>query len=260
MKPVVGHTHENCTNGLIFGMPGPGPKKGGGMMAQERKAQTRVHLYTPVHKGQRRNLSAISLAAGALDLDDREAVDGLHGAVVSLRDEMRVHASLEEKFIHPMLSGRIPGAARSLEEDHASMHRQLDELHGHFERVRSEPQDRASRQAMVLEFYRAMNRFISFYLAHIDKEEESVQVTLWAHYSDEVLSAAYGRMIAALKPAELMLNLGHMLPAMDPAEREAILGMAKAAMPPAAFAAVTELAGKVLAPGDMAALRERLGI
>jgi len=229
-------------------------------VTDEQAADQRVHLYTSVHKGQRGNLSGLSMEAGALDLNDRAAVDNLHGELVSLRAELHLHASLEEKYIHPLLAGRILGAMRPFEEDHVVLHRLLDELVGHFERLRSDPLDRASSEAMVLEFYRALNRLISFYLAHIDREEESNQVALWAHYSDEALAATFGQILAAQTPSELMLNLGHMLPAMNPGERAGLLGMAKAKMPPPAFNAVTELAGRVLSPGDWSALRAQLRI
>jgi len=149
---------------------------------------------------------------------------------------------------------------RPFEEDHVVLHRMLDELVGHSERLRTGNLDRPSREAMALELYRALNRFISFYLAHIDREEEGNQVTLWAHYPDEALAAAFGRILAAQTPAEMMTNLGHMLPAMNPDERAGLLGMAKAKLPPPALAAVAELASRVLAPGDWAAVRKQLGI
>jgi hypothetical protein len=235
-------------------------ERSGETMSSEQIADKRVHLYTPVHKGQRRTLSGLSSAAGTLDLDDPKAVERLHGDMVSFREEIHLHASNEEKFIHPLLSARIPGIARPFEKDHVVLHRMLDELVGHSERMRTEQLDRPSRESMALEFYRALNRFSSFNLAHVDREQEGNQVTLWAHYSDEVLAAAFGRILAAQTPPEMMMNLGHMLPAMNPAERIGLLGMAKAGMPPAAFNAAAELAGRVLSPADWADVRKKLGI
>jgi len=235
-------------------------ERSGETMSSEQIADKRVHLYTPVNKGQRRTLSGLSSAAGTLDLEDPKAVERLHGDMVSFREEIHLHASNEEKFIHPLLSARIPGMARPFEKDHVVLHRMLDELVGHSERMRTEQLDRPSRESMALEFYRALNRFSSFYLAHVDREQEGKQVTLWAHYSDEVLAAAFGRILAAQTPPEMMMNLGHMLPAMNPAERIGLLGMAKAGMPPAAFNAAAELAGRVLSPADWADVRKKLGI
>lgn len=69
----------------------------------------------------------ISKAAGTLNINDQNALNALEGELVSFREHMFLHAGLE-KFIHPLLSERVPGGANKLNEDHRIMHKQFDDL------------------------------------------------------------------------------------------------------------------------------------
>jgi hypothetical protein len=86
-----------------------------------------IDLYKGVHKGQRVRFFTISKEAGAIDFTDQKAKDRLQEELESFREHMRLHAALEEKFIHPLLSERVPRGSRKLEEDHRIMHQQLDD-------------------------------------------------------------------------------------------------------------------------------------
>jgi len=73
-----------------------------------------VDLYSSIHKGQRTRFFKIAMTAGTIDYNDRNALEKFHEELRAFKEEMRVHASLEEKFIHPLLSNRVPGGARRL--------------------------------------------------------------------------------------------------------------------------------------------------
>ncbi len=154
--------------------------------------QSQVDLYTGPHKGQRLRFFTISKSCGTLNVSDQNAITALEGELASFRDNMYLHADIEEKFIHPLLSQRVPGGADRLNEDHRMMHRQFDELVACFGEIKKKP-----REELSLEFYLAWNRFISFYLNHIDYEEEHVCLhsgnsappTNWAMYSRKLWQA-----------------------------------------------------------------------
>lgn len=71
----------------------------------------------------------------------------------------------------------MPNGARKLEDDHQEMHRQFYDLIANYDSIRSKNMDFEKRSELSLELYRAWNRFISFYLTHINEEEEYVQPT-----------------------------------------------------------------------------------
>ena len=195
----------------------------------------------------------IGKAAGTLNLNDQNALTALEGELASFRDNMYLHAKIEEKFIHPLLSERVPGGADRLNEDHRHMHKQFDELVACFGEIKNKP-----REELSLEFYLAWNRFTSFYFNHIDYEEEYVMPMLWKLCTSDELGDVFKKALAGQTPKELLENLGMMLPAMSPAERAMLLNQARAAMPPEAFQASLKLAEHVLAPEDWAALKATL--
>src|SRR4030067_1920744 len=85
-------------------------------------------LYTAIHKGQRGKFFKISMQAGTVEYADRKSLDGLHDELVSFREHMHLHAALEERFIHPLLSAGVLGGARKLEKDHRKMRQQFDDI------------------------------------------------------------------------------------------------------------------------------------
>ncbi len=219
-----------------------------------------IDLYVGVHKGQRSRFFKISSEAGTIDWAERNAVAKLQEELQSFREHMTLHASLEEKFIHPLLSERVPGGSRRLEEDHRIMHQQFDDLLAHFKRVEDMPADSEKQAELALEFYRAWNRFMAFYFTHIDYEEENVQPYLWKLCSENELVEIFKQILANQTPKELMANLEMMLPAMSLNERFSMLNDGRASMSPQAFQAVLKLAENTLTPADWTALKSRLAI
>ena len=221
---------------------------------------SQVDLYSGIHKAQRARFFTISKAAGTLDINDQNALNRLEGELASFREHMYLHAGLEEKFIHPLLSERVPGGANRLNEDHRIMHRQFDELIACFGEMKKKTNVFEKREELSLEFYLAWNRFTSFYLNHIDYEEEYAKPSLSKLCTNDELANTFGRILADQTPKELMNNLGMMLPAMNPSERVILLNQGRATMPPDAFQAVLKLAEHVLTPEDWSSLKAILKI
>jgi hemerythrin-like domain-containing protein len=216
-------------------------------------------LYVGIHKGQRGKFFGIAMQAGVIDLADQASLDRLYDELSFFREHMKLHASLEEKFIHPLLSERVPGGARKLEEDHRKIDQQFDDIVTQFDAIRAKSIDFEKRSELVLEFYRAWNRFISLYFAHINDEEENVQPTLWKLCTNEELANTFRTILTSQKPDELKYNLEMMLPAMNLYERAEILNAGRASAPPEMFQAVLKLAERVLSPNDWTALKSKLG-
>ncbi len=221
---------------------------------------SRIDLYVGIHKGQRDRFFQIMMKAGTMDYNDKDSLDRLYGKLTAFREHMRLHASLEEKFIHPLLSERVPGGARKLEEEHRAMHEQFDDIVAQFDGIKSKSTESEMRRELILEFYRAWNRFISFYFSHINVEEENVQPTLWKICTDKELAEIFRAILASQNPEELKYNLQLMLPAMNLYERAEILNAGRASMPPQAFQVVLKLAEQVLNPDDWKALKSKIGI
>jgi hypothetical protein len=218
-----------------------------------------IDLYSSVHKGQRLVFFNISSEAGTIDYTDEKAVENLYGRLEAFREHMALHAKLEEEFIHPLLSEWVPGGARRLEEDHRVMHQRLNDLVTHFENVKSKPMNFEKHNELAFGFYRAWNRFMTFYFIHINHEEE-IQPALWKLCTNEELANTFKSIMANQTPKELMNNLEMMLPAMTMNERIMLLNQGRATMPPEAFQAVLRVAEHALKQDDWTALKSKLAI
>ena len=217
-------------------------------------------MYSRPHKGQRFALFRLATRAGTLDHNDKATLNAIHDNLAELKDEFHLHAELEEKFIHPLLYERVPGAAKDVELDHRNMHIMLDELVNHFNGIMGRSNTFEKIDELCLEFYLALNRFISFYLAHIDKEEESIQPALYIVCTKEELGSTFSKLVANQTPQELMYNLSINIPAQTIGELTERFKMAKSSMPPAAFKAACELAQSLLDPKTWATLKLHVGI
>jgi Hemerythrin HHE cation binding domain len=217
-------------------------------------------IYSGIHKGQRLALFRLAMRVGALDHADKKAVEAFRRDITDLREEFFLHAEHEEKLLHPFMQDRVPGMARDLEEDHRNMHLMFDDLVRHFDGIADGEAGFERRNELCLEYYRALNRFISFYLAHIDKEEERVQPALWAVCTPGELGAAFAKILASQTPKEAQLNLTLMFSSMNIGELTDLLMAAKRVVTPQMLSAVRDIAKATLDPQSWDALRSRAGL
>ena len=178
-----------------------------------------------------------------------------------MREQIRLHVRGEEQILHPIIKERLPSEARRLEEDHRSIEQQFDDLIVNLDAIKTASIDFEKRREMVLEFYRALNRFISFYLVHINKEEELIKPALWELTTAKELLTAYKALIQdsqnSAKPLE---HFEMMMMATNLYERADIVLWAKALNEPEVFPFILEQVQKMLAPEDWEALKAKLGI
>jgi len=220
----------------------------------------RIDLYTNIHKGQRRRFFNISNQAGTLDYTDPKALDTLYDEIISFREHMRRHANTEEKFIHPILSQRVPSGALRLEQDHKVMHQRFDDIVSQLTAIKSLSPDFERRSELVLEFYRSWSRFTSFYFMHINREEEQAMPTLWKVCTDQELASLFKSILSSQGQEELTGDFKMMLPAMNLQEQVDLLSAGRATIPPEVYQSSLKLAQSVLGPNEWAALKTKLGM
>ncbi|MBO9540899.1 hemerythrin domain-containing protein [bacterium] len=196
-----------------------------------------IDFYTNIHKALRRELFNVSVLAGSTDVSDPEALARLRAAFTEVAALLRDHARHEDDFLHPVLGLHVPDELPPLESEHAELEHRLDELEHQLSRLETaEPESHTAG----LGFYRALNRYISDYLAHQDREESDVQPRLWACESQGDLGAMMGRFVAALAPHDILRNAAYMLPALSPAERAAHLSKLQRSTSPELFEQIQE--------------------
>ena len=223
-------------------------------------AKEQANMYTPIHKGLRSRLFKISVKAGTLDYTDRASLKEFYDEFSSLVESIRVHHTMEEKFYHPLLAERVPGGAEKHEEEHQTVEHLLSNLRAHLDRIRGKSAKFEKRKELCLEFYLAFNRFIAFFLGHIDAEEEHYQLTLRNLCTIEELDNAEIALMASQKPEEGLENWQMMLSGANADDLANVVAKARIALPPEVIQAGLQLAEGVVSARDLAALKAKAGI
>ncbi len=224
------------------------------------KTMTRPELYTPIHKGIRGRLYQITIDAGKLDYTDDKALRGFNSELAPIISFIRLHHTLEEKFYHPLLSNEVPGSTAKLEEDHRLVEVMLTQLKAHYEGLVAKTGSFEKQARVGREFYLAFNRFIAFFLEHINFEEEVIERELWDICPAMDIMTSYGKMLGSLTREELVHSMDMILSSANLEELTGIFMGAKAGMPPEVFKMATDMAQKTLDNNRWSALKDRLEI
>lgn len=206
----------------------------------------RFDIYTLVHKGQRKNLFELTLAAGRIAADDHAAREALAREIAGTLASLVEHAEAEEKVFGPLYREGAPELGERLAAEHGALDAEMATLRGAVEAAVAE----ASPQA-DLALYRALARFTSVYLAHVDVEEGSMPA-LWARFDDAALRRAQGEVVALHSRATVQFNLRNMLPAASSAERVVFLANLRRELPPPAFAGVRQMVEPLMPASEWA--------
>jgi hypothetical protein len=211
----------------------------------------RTDFYTFFHKGLRRRLFEAVVLAGATDVGDTGARETLAGRLEALFALLRLHAHVEETWVHPLLAAAVPDVLAGIEREHAQHERHVEELEAQLARVKA-----GAGQGEALALYRDLARFVGAYLQHLDAEETSLPA-LWEHFDEATMAKAMADMMKTRTLDEIVASWELMLPALAPPER-AGFAAALAAAPPPVVARFRATAESCLSAADWEALRARL--
>ncbi len=184
--------------------------------------------------------------------------DAFYDELSAMMTNLRLHVAHEEETIHPMLAGCMPGGAERLEDEHRTGKHLIENLSAHFKGIQAKSSEFTRHEVFGLEFYLALNRFIVFFLRHINEEEEYAQVALWRYYTDDELNAAWATILASQSPEESIDNMGMMLPALNIDELTTLFAVARRA-PPDVQQTFRTLAERLLSPEMRSVLKSRIG-
>ncbi len=218
-------------------------------------AMSRVDVFVNVHKGLRRGLLGLALQIGQVDWKEKEEVRALAEEMAKIFHFLKEHAANEDDIQFPLLEQRAPAAVSREKAVHRILEEELKQLEAEWKKVQESPDPEESGY----EFYLAYNRFLSGYLAHMDREETDMTWDFYKLFSDEEIKTGFQKIIARTPPKDMEMMLGYMIPAMNGSERFGFLSNLKQAAPADVFERVKDLAQKVLTPKDWEKLLARLG-
>lgn len=221
-------------------------------------AAPRYDIYQPIHKGLRDFMGDTLSRLGRIDVADTEDLAAVLSQVEALLDFCAKHVRHENEFIHAAIRARQPSAASRTTEDHAEHLQSIDALHRETRALYAA--GHAQRHLLALRLYRHLALFVAENLQHMHIEETANNAALWAHYTDEELTALHDRLLATVSPADKMQVMRWMVPALTPQQRAAVLGSLQAEAPADVLDAVVSAVRPHLTLHDWVKLARDLGL
>jgi hypothetical protein len=93
-------------------------------------ATAREDFFTLIHKGQRRELFAVTTSAGTIDWDDPQAAAEFGSAWEQLRRMLKIHGKHEDKHFFPLIAGTAPQVTAGVNATHGELEEALAKLTG----------------------------------------------------------------------------------------------------------------------------------
>jgi hypothetical protein len=228
-----------------------------------------VDAFTPIHKGLRAMIYALSSRLQTTDFADPAATDAIlddlrhefvggvpAGCVLCL---LHTHARHEDDQAFPATGAFASRLVAELIRDHREFDERLRavETHGTALRALSDPAGRvAAGKALTLE----MNEFFARYLAHMNREEAELVPLMNRHMTDEQIVALIGAVEAAMPPERFHAYLRWMYPALNVEELTEIFAGMRAEAPPEMLREFVAIAEAAVPPERWRTVRARVGL
>ena len=188
--------------------------------------------------------------------DAAEVLDAL-AAVRRLLALCTAHVDKENRYVHPAIEARAPGASGRIADEHDDHLQAIADLE-EAARVVEAASD-ADRDTTLMRLYRQLSLFVAENFEHMMVEETVHNAALWAHYTDTELIAIHDALLASIPPAEMMDALRWMVPSITARSRGQMFAGMRAGMPPPMFDAALRVARSHLDERDDAKLVRALG-
>jgi len=221
-------------------------------------AAPRLDMYSGIHKALRAFMADTLLAVGRMDPADETELAGVAVRVLRLLALCRDHLEHEDRFVHPAIEARAPGASELVAHEHQEHLGRLAQLAAQLEVLRAAPPAQREGEAQAL--YGALALFVADNFRHMHVEETAHNAVLWARYTDAELAALHDAIVGSIPPQEMLEIARWMLPSMHHGERMGLLADLRAKAPAAAFDAIVEAARPHLAAAEWNRLARGLGL
>ncbi len=207
----------------------------------------KIDLYSKIHKAHRKDLFAISDELARADFSDAAQVSHLRDKIKKRITHLREHSQHEERFIHPLYE-KVGNQAALFSHEHNDLENSLDLL----EKMIADDNHDAQK------IYAQFNRFIAFYLRHIDDEESAQREILWKHYDNDRLMNVMKDFQQSRTSQESMQDLEFLLPCLNIHEATEILMGVKKSVPESVFQSVLYMVEKSFSSAESSKIQQTL--
>lgn len=217
----------------------------------------RVDIYLGIHKGLRALMANTLLALGRVDCSDDWKFEQALDQVSRLLQMCASHLAAENKWVHPAIESKLPGATQVAANGHVEHDLQISQLYLTLETLRGSVP--ALREDGTHQLYKQLALFVAENFQHMNVEETHHNAILWSHYTDSEIARLQEQLVADAPPEEKMFMARWLVPFVNPMERMALVSKMRASAPPAAFHAMLEIVRPGLSDDEWAKLHWALG-
>lgn len=221
-----------------------------------RPALPAFDMYGPIHKGLRHALARMLSRLGTAAPNEPGADPKLIHDLEELLDVCESHLAHEDRFIHPAIERRRPGATESLAVGHREHEAAVAELRRLISALRAAPDQAPALRRLYLRFA----AFVAENLIHMAEEEEVTQPLLDELFTPEEQRAIQEELVQSMSPDEALASQRLMVPAVSRRERVAVLAGPRAGVSEETFLMILSELRSALTDADWYELIKDLGL
>lgn len=176
--------------------------------------EPKIDLFTPIHKAIRALLYDMGRQLQIVDFGDELESTQTLNRLEHIFEFLEEHARHEDSFIFPPIEQAAPGSTRESQEEHRQYEEKVEQLRKvmHHMRKFTLGKDRINRSGAL---NRAYTDFMSFYLMHMNQEEETALPASMDKLSNQDLAAIRLKVQMDTDPDRYTEWLYWMLPALN---------------------------------------------
>jgi len=218
--------------------------------------QERYNIFNQIHKGLRGLLYDTALAIQQTDMSSDAGAEVL-ARITTVIEVFEAHAHSEDKYLLPMIQKHDAAIVLDFEKDHDMDHQfseTLADLIGAWYKAAT----KSDRQKIGLSIFYAFNEFVAFNLYHMNREESTLLLAIWKHYTDEELHEVTGQIVANIPHDILMTESLWMMRSLNDPEIAGWLTEIRMGAPTEVFMKYLEMAKNELPEHRRVAIHEQL--
>jgi hemerythrin-like domain-containing protein len=146
----------------------------------------RQDLFTSIHKAIRRIIYDVGLNIQIIDFRNEPTDHGMLSRLQHVLEMLQEHGTHEEKIIFAATQAFEPKMVQMFMEEHVEIHKKISQMHDVIEAIKRENDEGRIEKGARLSWL--FHDLVAFYMAHMNKEEETLLPLTWKYFTDEQLS------------------------------------------------------------------------
>lgn len=228
----------------------------------------RVDLFTPIHKAIRSMIYELGKDLQTTDFTDEAATEAIvsrlnhdlssasSACILCLLHE---HAGNEDQRVFPEVRAFEPEMVDTLMQEHMQIVRKIAGVWKIANELKA-LKNREQRIEMGEKLNRNADELFSFYLTHLNREEETILPVTLKHFTDEQLAAMRANVEKNTPPERYAEWLRWMFPSLNINELTGMFVGLKKGAPAAVFESMSSIAEKALGEVRWNAVKARAGL